>query len=88
MTLMFGVAGLLWQLKNPDNIGKLLLYLKLQRYIAAFGEYFWPLVIVASTLGSIVVLYWFFPLWGWVGTLPLILMLWFFVRFLSRRSSR
>ena len=30
MTLMFGVAGLLWQLKNPDNIGKLLLHLKLQ----------------------------------------------------------
>ena len=30
MTVMFAVAGLLWQLKNPDNIGKLLEHLKLE----------------------------------------------------------
>ena len=88
MTVMFGLAGLLWQLKNPDNIGKLLVGFGIQKHIAAFGDYFWPAIVVGTSVGSIVVLYLFFPLWGWIGTLPLIFMLWFFIRFLSRRSSR
>ena len=88
ITIMFGLAGLFWQLKNPDNIGKIMVGLGIQRHVATFGNYFWPAVVVGSSLGSIAVLYWLFPWWGWIGVAPLVLMLWFFIKYLERRSSR
>ena len=88
MTVMFGLAGLLWQLKNPDNIGKFLVGFGIQKHVAVFGDYLGPVVVVGTIVGGIMVLSLFFPLWGWIGALPLVFMLMFFLRFRSRRSSR
>ena len=60
MTLLFGFGGFLWQLKNPDNIWKLLVGMRIQKYVLAFGEYFWVIALVVSTLGSLVALSWFY----------------------------
>ena len=64
MTLMFAFAGLLWQLKNTDNIGKLLEHLRIERYFTSFGERFWIVGLVCPTIGSMVVISWAFGLGG------------------------
>ena len=88
MTVMFAFAGLFWQLKNPDNIGKLLEHLKLQRRFTSFGERFWVVGLVCPTVGSMAVISWAFWPWGLGSFVPLFLALYFVVRYLERRSSR
>lgn len=85
MTLLFAFAGLLWQLKNPDNIGKLLEHLKIQSRFSAFGERFWVLALVVPSIGSMAVISGFFFPWGIATLVPLVVFIWAFVRF---RSSR
>ena len=88
MTLMFGLAGFLWQLKNPDNIGKLLEHLKIQRHVTFFGERFWVVGLVCPTLGSMFVICWWFWPWGVVSIAPLIMAFCFVGRYLERQSSQ
>ena len=84
MTLLFGFGGFLWQLKNPDNIWKLLVGLRIQRHVMAFGEYFWVIALVVSTLGSLVALSWFLFPWGLIilGIVLAVLMI------VARRAFR
>ena len=88
MTVMFALAGLLWQLKNPDNIGKLLDHLNLERRFTAFGERFWVVGLVLPTLGSMAVISWCFWPWGLAGFVPLFLARYFVVTYLKRPFSR
>ena len=88
MTVMFAVAGLLWQLKNPDNIGKLLEHFKLEARFTSFGERFWVVGLVLPTLGSMSVIAWVFWPWGLASFVPLFLALYFVVTYLKRRASR
>ena len=88
VTLMFALAGLFWQLKNPDNIGKLLEHLKLQRRFTSFGERFWVIGLVSPTIVSMTVICWSFWPWGLGSLVPLLLALYFVARYLERRSSR
>ena len=88
MTVMFAIAGLLWQLKNPDNIGKLLEHLKLEDRLTSFGERFWVVGLVLPTLGSMSVIAWSFWPWGLASFVPLVLAVYFVVTYLKRRSSR
>ena len=87
MTVMFAVAGLLWQLKNPDNIGKLLEHLKLEDRLTSFGERFWVVGLVLPTLGSMSVIAWRFWPWGLASFVPLILAVYFVVTYVKLRSS-
>ena len=88
MTVMFGLAGFLWQLKNPDNIGKLLEHFKLEGRLTSFGERFWVVGLVLPTLGSMSVIAWSFWPWGLVSFVPLVLAFYFVVTYLKRRSYR
>ena len=77
ITLMLAFAGLLWQLKNPDNIAKLSSELRLERFLAGFGDRLFVFALPAMTIASIFVLgVAFFP-WGFVSAAPLILAFWF-----------
>ena len=81
MTLMFAYAGLLWQLKNPDNVGKLLEHLRIECYFTSFGERFWIVGLVCPTMGSMVVISWAFWPWGTVSIIPLLVALYFVARY-------
>ena len=85
MTTMFAFAGLLWQMKNPDNIGKLLLHLKIQSSFASFGERFWVLALVILSIGSMFVISLFFFPWGLASLVPLAVLVWSFVKFRLKR---
>ena len=88
MTVMFALAGLFWQLKNPDNIGRLLEHLNLERRFTSFGERFWTLGLVVPTVASMGVISWCFMPWGLVSFVPLFAALYFVVRYLGRRSAQ
>ena len=77
ITLLLAFAGLLWQLKNPDNIAKLSTELRLERLLSGFGNWFYVVVLTAMTLGSIILLgVVFFP-WGFISAAPLGVAFWF-----------
>ena len=88
MTLMFAFAGLLWQLKNTDNIKKLLEHLKIQHHLTSFGGRFWIWGLVCPTIGSMAVISWCFWPWGLASFTPLLLALYFMRRYSARLSSR
>ena len=83
VALLLAFAGLLWQLKNPDNISKLTTELKLERFLSIFGDRFYVFALPAVTVGSIAVLgIVFFP-WGLISVAPLGAAFWY-----TRQSLR
>ena len=77
ITLLLGVAGLLWQLKNTDNINKLSAELRLESALAWLGEKFFLFGLPSVILGSIGVLgFAFFP-WGFSSAFPLSVAFWY-----------
>ncbi len=77
ITLLLGFAGLLWQLRNTDNISKLTTELRLESFLTKCGEMVYLLALPIVTVGSIIVLgVVYFP-WGLSGVLPLGAAFWY-----------
>ena len=72
ITLLLGLAGLLWQLKNQDHIGTLTSGPRVQRILRSIGNLLMIAVIPLQALGSIIVLSVLYFPWGMLAMLPLV----------------
>ena len=77
MTLFLAFAGLLWQLRNTDNITRLSAEMRVEGPLAKLGERFYVFGLPVMTVASILVLGFAFWPWGFTSVAPLGLAFWY-----------
>lgn len=64
ITLLLGLAGLLWQLKNQDNISTLTSDTRVERLLGVIGNKLVFIVVLVQVIGSVIILVFAYFPWG------------------------